>query len=150
VLRKIGQLQLLDQFLDQGINDLWLPISKSHLPKVLSIFLQDQFLEAQKLVLTKALDLENPALARHAHFGKTEQFPFEEGERLGEGGFGSVDRVISNLTGREFARKRFRRGRGSQYKEQVRTFKNELDILKRICHSHCVEFVSSLSPTLLL
>jgi len=147
VLRKIGQLQLLDQFLDQGINDLWLPISKSQLPKALSISLQDQFLELQKLVLTKGLDLENPALARHAHFGKAEQFPFDEYERLGEGSFGIVDRVVSHLTGREYARKRFRRWRGSQHKEQMRDFKNELDNLKRIHHSHCVELVSNLSPT---
>ena len=143
VLRKIDQLQLLDSFINYGITDLWLPLPRSSLPSSLRPSLHDEFLEAQKTVLTKAVSLENPKLARHAHFGRDDEFPFKEAGRLGEGAFGYVDKVISTLSGREFARKRFRRGgRNQQSKIQLKSFKNELDVLKRIQHSHCVELVS--------
>ncbi|OCK99501.1 kinase-like protein, partial [Cenococcum geophilum 1.58] len=144
VLRKIDQLQLLDSFINYGITDLWLPLSRSSLPLSLRPSLHDEFLEAQKTVLTKAVSLENPKLARHAHFGRDDEFPFKEAGRLGEGAFGYVDKVISTLSGREFARKRFRRvGRNQQSKIQLKSFKNELDVLKRIQHNHCVELIAS-------
>ncbi|KAF2491629.1 kinase-like protein [Lophium mytilinum] len=143
VLRRIGQLQDLDTFIDQGINDVWLPLGSNLLPRSLSVSLRDQFLETQKMVLTKAVDMENSSLARHAHFGKNEVFPFTEREKLGEGGYGYVDKVVSSLSGREFARKRFRRGRGQFSNSQLKSFKNELEILKRIRHSHCVELIAS-------
>ena len=116
VLRLIGALHLLDSFLALGMNDLWLPFSQSTLPAMITTPYHERFLEPQSLVLTKALTLENSSLARHAHLGKDDVFPFEEGEKLGEGGYGPVHRVVSKLSGREFARKRFRRGRGQQYK----------------------------------
>lgn len=140
ILRKLGQLQLLDAFLDQGISDLWLPFTTASLPQCLSLAYHNEFLKLQPLVLTKALDLEN-GNRRHAHFTRDDPFPFESKGTLGQGGFGFVDRISSPLSGREFARKRFRRARDLR-KAELQSFMNELKILKRLHHNHCVELVS--------
>ena len=140
ILRKLGQLQLLDAFLDQGISDLWLPFTTASLPQCLSLAYHNEFLKLQPLVLTKALDLEN-GNRRHAHFTRDDPFPFESKGTLGQGGFGFVDKISSPLSGREFARKRFRRARDLR-KAELQSFMNELKILKRLHHNHCVELVS--------
>ena len=142
ILRLIGQLQIFDAFIDQGINDLWLPLTISSLPRELSLAYHQEFMETQPLVLTKALDLENKK--GHSHFTRDNPFPFETKGTLGEGGFGLVDRILSPVSGREFARKRFRRRRGLQ-RTELESFMNELKILKRLHHIHCVELVSILS-----
>ena len=140
ILRIIGQLPVLDAFIDQGINDLWLPLMASSLPHALSVGCHQDFIAAQPLVLTKALDLENNTKG-HAHFTRDDPFPFEIKETLGSGGFGIVDRILSPLSGREFARKRFRRGKNMR-KNELDSFMNELKILKRLRHIHCIELVS--------
>ena len=95
----------------------------------------------QSLVLTKAVDLEKSELKPHAHFGKDEVFPFEVREKLGRGGFGTVNKIFSAFSNREYARKRFKRGRSSESKQDVQSFRTELQALKRIQHPHCVELV---------
>jgi hypothetical protein len=140
ILRIIDQLPVLDAFIDQGINDLWLPLTASSLPPALSVGCHQDFIAAQPIVLTKALDLENNTKG-HAHFTRDDPFPFECKETLGNGGFGTVDRILSLLSGREFARKRFRRGKNMRKAELV-SFMNELNILKRLHYVHCIELVS--------
>lgn len=142
VLRTIGQLQVIDAVLDQGISDIWFPFNASSVPGALSSSMRKEFLEMQHLVLTKAVDLEKSELRPHAHFGKDEIFPFEVRERLGRGGFGTVDKIFSSFSRREFARKRFARGKTPESKRrEVQNFKTELQVLKRIQHHHCVELV---------
>ncbi len=143
VLRKIDQLQVLDKFLDQGINDLWLPLNAAHLPQELSVSYHQEFLATQLLVLTKALCLENNTQG-HAHLTRDDTFPFEIKASLGSGGFGSVDKILSLTSGREYARKRFRRKK-REHKAERESFMNELRILKRLDHIHCVKFVSTVS-----
>ncbi|KAH9209800.1 kinase-like domain-containing protein, partial [Leptodontidium sp. 2 PMI_412] len=53
-----------------------------------------EFIKAQSLVLSKALCLEN-STGGHAHFTGDDPLPFERKETLGEGRFGSVDRIAS-------------------------------------------------------
>ena len=139
ILRTIGQLPILDAFIDQGINDFWLPLSRPSLPQELSLAYHQEFIATQPLVLTKALDLENNTKS-HAHFTRGDPFPFEVKGTLGTGGYGTVDRISSPLSGREFARKRFRRNnmRGTR----LESFMNEVKVLKRLHHIHCVELVS--------
>lgn len=139
ILRVIGQLPVLDAFIDQGLNDFWLPLNASSLPRELSVGYHQDFIATQPLVLTKALDLEKTK--GHAHFTRDDPFPFEIKEMLGSGGFGTVDRILSPLSGREFARKRFRRGKNIP-KKALESFMNELKILKRLRHIHCIELVS--------
>jgi hypothetical protein len=141
VLRRIGQHQLLDDFIDLGITDIWLPISASSLPDKLSPSIRSSFVDTQPMVLTAALEMEKER--QHAHFGRDDPVPYEPVADLGSGGYGHVEKVVSLLSHREFARKKFRRKRGfSKANEVFKGFKNELAILKRMSHIHCVELVS--------
>jgi len=97
-LRLIGQLQYFDSFLDQGVNDLWLPFSAVSLPSSLGLAYHEEFLKRQTLVLTKAINLENGSRG-HANFTRNDPFPFEVKETLGEGGFGYVDKIVSLISG---------------------------------------------------
>ena len=142
VLHTIGQLHLLDAVLNGDFSDLCFPFSRASVPELLDSGLRVNFLEAQQLVLTKAVDLEHGS-KRHTHFGKDDAFPFEIRGKLGRGGFGIVDKIFNPLSRREFARKRFRRDRGHK-KDEVENFKNELQVLKRIDHDHCIKLVSHL------
>ena len=141
VLRTINQLNELDILLDQGINDLLFPFTLASVPKRISPNLRNAFLEAQQLVLTKAVELETGA-KRHTHFGKDDAFPFEIRGKLGRGGSASVEKVFNPLSQREFARKRFKRGSRGQNKEEIDDFKNELQVLKKVEHDHCIKLVS--------
>ncbi|ORX97441.1 kinase-like domain-containing protein [Clohesyomyces aquaticus] len=71
-----------------------------------------------------------------------EPLPFQVVSRLGIGAHGHVDKVISELSHREYARKLFRRMRGVS-NGAVKSFLVELQILKRVQHFHCVEMVQS-------
>lgn len=145
VLRTIGQLEHLDVFIQQGITDIWFPFSTDSLPGQLSPSMCRKFLDHQSIVLTKWVNLEKGLDLRHAHFGENETLPFEVVCSLGKGGFGSVDKVISLLSYREFARKKFRR-KGLRSRTDVASFKTELMVLKRLRHKHCVELVSIHCP----
>ena len=142
ILRVIGQLQVLDRILEEGISDIWFPFSASTVPKILSSSLRAKFLEIQALILTKGVDLEKNDSKRHTHFGREDSFPFEVREKLGKGGSSTVDKIFSPFSRREFARKRFLRGRSHESKGEIQSFRTELQVLKRIEHHHCVELVS--------
>ena len=144
LLRTIGQIPVLDILLDEGINDLLFPFTPTTVPKILSHDSRLRFLNAQELVLTKAVDLETGS-KRHTHFGKDDAFPFIIRGKLGRGGCANVDKIYNPLSKREFARKRFRRGRG-QSKGEIDNFKNELQVLKKIQHDHCIKLVSRPHP----
>lgn len=143
VLRKIGHLPLLDGLLDQGINDFWFPFdSKSvqHLQKSA----QNEFLEAQESIMTTGLNLEKGADEKHYHFKGRDTIPFDIEETLGTGAISKVEKVVSHFSRREYARKTFRRQKGPS-KIEIQSFMNELRILKRIRHQHCVELVGSVT-----
>ncbi|KAI9857182.1 MAG: hypothetical protein M1813_008544 [Trichoglossum hirsutum] len=142
VLRVIGQLEHLDVFTEQGITDIWFPFSTKSLPGQLSPSMCTEFLEYQSIVLTKWVNLEKGTDLRHAHFGEDEALPFEVVCPLGKGGYGNVDKVVSLLSGREFARKKFRK-RGLRKGSDVASFRTELMVLKRLRHQHCVELIGS-------
>jgi hypothetical protein len=110
-LRLINQLQLLDLTIAQGLTDVWFPFTVKTLPEAIkSQSARFDFLEVQDLVLTKGLDIENEN-GRHRHFSKMDDIPFIKIAELGKGGFGYVDRVVSTLSHREYARKLIPRGR---------------------------------------
>jgi hypothetical protein len=142
VLRVVDQLEHVDVFIQQGITDIWFPFSASSLPGQLSPSMCTKFLDYQSIVLTKWVNLEKGIDLRHAHFGEDEALPLEVVCSLGRGGFGNVDKVVSSLSGREFARKRFRRRGLRSSRSDVASFKTELMVLKRLRHQHCVELVS--------
>ena len=142
VLRKIGQLQFLDALIDQDVNDYWFPFEARSVPRLLNATAQQNFLAAQNSILTIAVEMEKDLgnSNRHHHFKGRDTIPFDEIAPLGSGAYGEVYKIVSRLSRQEYARKRFRRQRGSS-KTEAQTFMNELRILKKIRHQHCVTLV---------
>jgi hypothetical protein len=141
VLRIIGELQAIELFLDQGITDIWFPFSFASLPKALGSTFQGNFLDAQRVVLTKGLDFEKDENREHAHFGRGDALPFKVENELGAGNYSQVHKITSLISMRAYARKQFRRGNGPRSEAEIKNFKTELQILKKIHHHHCVELV---------
>ena len=141
-LRVINQLPAIDSFIAQGLNDVWFPFGHKSLP------LGDQaaksdFLEAQKLVLNKGLDLEKEE-GKHRHFSDPAEIPFQKISELGKGAFGFVDRVLSTISYKEYARKLIPRGRTfRKNREVLANFEKELATLKKLSHIHIVELIGS-------
>jgi hypothetical protein len=125
VLRMIGHLETIDNFIDHGITDIWFPFSSMTLPQELSSSLQAQFLDVQACVFTKGLDLEKDKKKRHAHFGKNDTLPFDVSNLLGGGRLSQVHRIVSLISKREYARKRLRRRAGSRDEAEIKSFKVE-------------------------
>ncbi|KAF2175478.1 kinase-like protein [Zopfia rhizophila CBS 207.26] len=145
VLRTIGYLNFLDNLIDVGFSDYWFPVTERTLPGCLQPSVRAAFVRAQSLVLTKSIDLERGQNGQHCHFEQEELVPFNPKGILGSGGFGQVDKVVSQISFKEYARKRVPRSfafRGRQ-KEAVMQFIAEIEILKRLKHLHIVEFVGS-------
>ncbi|KAJ6438320.1 heat shock 70kDa protein 1/2/6/8 [Purpureocillium lavendulum] len=145
VLRAIDQVDAMEVFLRQGINDMWFPFTPSTLPAALQPSIQARFLDHQKVAYSqsKSYQLESGE-QKHVYFSKDDPLPFKVIARLGRGAHGSVDKVMSNFSQREYARKLFRKSRGLRA-EDVQTFKTELAILKKLTHRHCVSLVATYS-----
>ncbi|KAK3984893.1 Hsp70 protein-domain-containing protein [Cladorrhinum sp. PSN332] len=145
VLRLIDQLDNVEAFVQQGLTDMWFPFSVNTLPKSLPPSAQTRFLEIQSVVFAKSKSFQLETSERkHAHFSANEPLPLQSIAKLGFGAHGSVDKVISTLTHKVYARKLFRKAKGLR-REDVQTFRTELDILKRISHKHCVALVATYS-----
>jgi hypothetical protein len=143
-LRLINQLPAIEDFLTQGLSDVWFPFSHKSLPASLkSQAARCDFLEAQTLVLSKGLDLEKEN-GKHRHFSNPAEIPFQKVAELGKGGFSYVDKVLSTVSYTEYARKLIPRGRTFRKDQDVlRDFERELALLKKLSHMHIVELVGS-------
>jgi hypothetical protein len=147
VLRLMNQLQLIETFTKENITDFWFPFSYESLPSELTPTARHNFLNYQSTVLTKALDLERES-GLHQYFSKDEPLPFEHLRYLGGGGAGEVDEVESLTSYKTYARKRYRRvGESAKAKRGRSSFQKEIEILKQLKHSHCVEYVGHNSQT---
>ncbi|CAI6337009.1 unnamed protein product [Periconia digitata] len=145
VLRTIGHLNLLQDVINLGFSDFWFPVTEQSLPGCLSPSARTAFVNAQKIVLTKSIDLEKGEKGQHCHFKQGDPLPFELKGILGTGGFSQVDKVFSKFSSKEYARKRVLRSaafRGPK-KEEMKQFSAEIQLLKRLKHHHIVEFVGS-------
>lgn len=149
VLRLIGHdsEELINSFLQMDRTDIWFPFTDSTLPTAVTRRCRSEFLRTQDVVLSKSFCLEKgigpgnqESAKEHAHFGQDELPPFKVVANLGGGAHGVVEKVVSTVSHREYARKLFRKP--DIGKTEARTFVNELKILKRINHEHCVELVS--------
>ncbi|KAF2183105.1 kinase-like protein [Zopfia rhizophila CBS 207.26] len=145
ILRTIGYLSYLDKLIDVGFSDYWLPITKDSFPSCLPPSAWAKFMNAQDLLLTKSMDLERGEKGQHYYVKRDERLPFERKTVLGVGRFSQVDKVVSLISFKEYARKRVRRGSvfGSQLTKDMKHFTTEIEILKRLKHRHIVEFVGS-------
>lgn len=145
ILRTVGCLNLLDDFINLGFSDYWFPVTERNLPECLHASHRSEFVAVQEVVLTKSIGLEKGDGGQHAQFRRGEALPFEERGILGSGGFGQVDKVLSLISFKEYARKRVSRkqafgGRGT---EAMKQFVAEIAILKRLKHCHVVELLGS-------
>jgi tetratricopeptide (TPR) repeat protein len=143
ILRLIDCLDLMNDFIDQGFSDHWFPVTDERtLPTCLRSSNRFDFVKYQKLIITKSMNLEKGS---HCYFEPSDTLPIQERGEIGSGGFGTVDRVLSLISYREYARKRVHRsnifnGRNS---ESFKLFIAEIEVLKRLHHHHIVEFVGS-------
>lgn len=144
VLKLLDRLDVIDLFLEQGISDVYFPFGLQTLPQSLNPSIAHAFLKLQRVVLSSALDLERET-GRHRHFSSSDDVPFIKVEELGKGAYGFVDRVISTVSHREYARKLIRRGRTFQRdKEVLLDFERELGTLKKLSHHrHIVQLIGS-------
>jgi serine/threonine protein kinase len=144
VLRRLDRLEAIDLFLAQAISDIYFPFTHQTLPQSLNPSLANEFLRAQQVVLSSALDLERET-GRHRHFSSSDDVPFIKLEDLGKGASGYVDRVISTVSHKEYARKLLPRGRTFRRNQSVlRSFQHELNALKKLCHHrHIVQLIGS-------
>lgn len=125
-----------------GISDISFPFTDRSLPPALSeSTARENFLQLQKVVLSKVQLFERDRYRRHANFENTESVPFHSIGWLGSGAHAHVDRVVSMVTHREYARKTFRKPRGNR-KKPFEIFLKELHSLKTVRHHHLVELVS--------
>ncbi|KAF2838773.1 kinase-like protein [Patellaria atrata CBS 101060] len=142
VLRVINQLAAIDKFLEKGVTDVSFPFSFTTLPDVLSQSGDCDFIDAQSLVLSKALDVERRD--RHRHFKDPNQVPLRKCAELGKGASGYVDMVMSTISWKEYARKLIPRGRTFRRDhEMLQTFERELGALKKLSHHHIIELIGS-------
>ncbi len=145
ILRIIGHLNLLDELISLGFSDYWLPVTERSLPASLRSDVRTSFVRTQELVLTQSMDLERGERGRHCVFQQQEALPLESKGMLGSGGFGQVDRVLSLISFREYARKRILRSvafRGQRDGDRNQLIA-EIEILKRLNHRHVVDLVGS-------
>ena len=147
LLRLVDQLHAISSFQALEITDFWFPFTQCRLPEGF----EDQaarvrFLELQHLVYDeKALDLERENTG-HATSRSPADIPLKKIGELGRGAFGYVDRVISTITYREYARKQIPRGRIFRQDRQVlRSFEKELTHIKRLsqAHKHMMQLIGS-------
>jgi hypothetical protein len=143
-LRLIGHLPVIEEFLTTGITDIAFPFNQRTLPETLkSPNVRSAFLEVQTCVLTKALDLEKED-GRHRHLANAEDTPFEKIAELGKGAYGYVDKVRSNISYKEYARKLIPHGKTFRKDKAVlRDFERELGTLKKLSHIHIIELIGS-------
>jgi hypothetical protein len=139
VLRLLNKVDAMQDFDRLGLTDLCLPFQRpSQLPRSLGSF-RETFIERQVSVLTTSIALEKGlAEQNHVRIPRDSVFPYESLGALGQGRY-QVDQVRSPLSGERFARKLFKRSQVSKTVQQE--FLNELNVLKRIDHEHCVRLV---------
>jgi serine/threonine protein kinase len=146
VLRIINQLSTINTFLAGGFSDAQFPFSSTSLP---SSFRDDiarsDFLTTQHLVLdTRVLNLEKQQTG-HTHFHNTSDVPLQKTGELGKGRHGVVDRVVSTVTHKEYARKLIPRSKTfGKNTDRLRSIERELECLKKMQkHKHVIELVAS-------
>jgi len=145
VLRMINQLEEIENFLREDITDVWFPFSQKTLPTSFrSQSARLEFLDTQHLVFNiKAFNLERED-TKHGHFPDSTEIPLKKIGELGKGGYGFVDRVVSTISHKVYARKLIPRGRTFKKDKQVlRAFERELSNLKCLKHRHIIELVGS-------
>jgi len=144
VLRILGELPLLDKLIEYGCTDYWFPVSRTDLPSFVGSQIKTKIIDMQPLILSKGMNLEKGKNGRHAYFAVGEPLPFEVKAILGTGRFSQVEKVLSLISYKEYARKLIaRRALFMTTATTMASYETELEVLKRLEHIHIVDFVGS-------
>ncbi|KAK4497185.1 hypothetical protein PRZ48_011635 [Zasmidium cellare] len=143
VLRIIGQIGAMSDFLLEGRKDAHFPYTDRSLPECLDKKARRTFMQKQNLVFSKQhVDIVKGG--PHLHLGQSADDLFIVLERLGKGGYGTVDHVQSRFTREDYARKKFSRQHTFRTpKTTMQQYENEINALKKYSHEHLVRFVGS-------
>ncbi|KAI9892624.1 MAG: hypothetical protein M1814_001317 [Vezdaea aestivalis] len=144
VLRLIDRVDLIHGFVAEGLKDISLPYTITSLPPVITTpGARFGFLDKQKLVLTKASELED-IHGHHRHFDNSVDSHFEYVRLLGRGISGEVHHVRSKLSREEYAWKRIpRRKLFIPNDSHLIAYENEISNLKRLSHHHLIKLIGS-------
>lgn len=143
VLRRAGLLSLQNDFASLQITDSSFPFSAANLPQTLTPSQRSTFLHHQPCIMTESTSLGLCEQGNHCTYQRPDQVPFQNKGILGSGGFAEVQRVVSTITHRTYARKLFHRKKFGRFKDNLLDFENELDILKQMRHEHIVQIIGS-------
>jgi serine/threonine protein kinase len=144
VLRRVGLTDFLNNFLQAGLNDYCFPFSESGLRHVLQSHHADAFLRVQSCVLSRHFQLERFKKNEHVYFATEEEIPFRQVGWLGSGGFSEVQKVVSTVDFKTYARKMIKRASlEGKIRHGWSDFERELNTLKKVKHYHTVQLVGS-------
>jgi serine/threonine protein kinase len=144
ILVNIHALHYMLNFVDEQIHDISLPYTLHTLPAFLSHEQTRQnFLEQQFFVLTDARNLENSE--SHVNFAEDANEHMQTVRRLGQGGYGFVDQVSSNLSLRMYARKRVLRSNSTAElgRKAQQSLVAEIETMKKLSYQHLTRIVGS-------
>ncbi|KAI4694356.1 hypothetical protein J4E81_006573 [Alternaria sp. BMP 2799] len=155
ILSEIGVASPRDALDSLGITDLWLPLSKQLLKRLLSdprhvsefLKLQDEHLSVVLAHWTQLVTGEriHEIMFSHCEFEDDEEI-FEENRLLGEGMVGLVEEVT--VRSREphliCVRKKIARPKQLKAHQQIMAaFIREIGVMRQVDHRHCVRFLGS-------
>lgn len=146
ILQRMRRPSLMQRFIAEGFTDLWIPLHKQPLSRLLTddevklfILYQDQCLDGIHVAT-----LEN----RHFSLEDVSALQLMKKNLLGEGGYGQVHRVKHEPTDAVYAMKTIERRGGYLFqKELMHNFKREVLGMRRVQHRHCVDLVASCTDT---
>jgi serine/threonine protein kinase len=152
ILATISNESACHAFKSHGISDLWLPISKQTLPKILPDAQERRaFLTPQNTSLDTEIAFYNESSYNRVHTISHTAIEDDEDlvvehRALGEGAYGSVDEV-SIVIGTSLTRcVRKRLGRPGPLKAQkavMAAFAREINVMRQVVHQHCVRLLGS-------
>jgi Protein kinase domain len=144
ILRMVHCMDALESSVSDNFSDVSLPYTEENLPNMVKgARVRALFLKVQDLVLTPSAEIEKNPMG-HQRFPRSADKYYIEQRELGAGGFGQVDLVVSRASLKSYARKRIPRGRSfKKDNEVIKSFENELKVLKLLSHKHLVKLAGS-------
>jgi serine/threonine protein kinase len=152
ILSKLVDKDLPIVFSTHGVSDLWLPIPKQTLRRLISnsegektfLKLQDNILDTD--IYVRGDDTSECDGAESHSSIEDDEHVITEHRILGEGAFGVVEEIsiLRNESWITCVRKRIGRPKVLKAQKQIMTaFAREIGVMRQVNHQHCVQFLGS-------